>query len=1567
MIPGFASGCEAARRAARGNAYALEIDGDSASHLNSRIIVERVAPALKIAELRRGRVMPVSLNTVAIPHAPRGRRRGALLAAAVIAAIGPTEAPAQNVSSVWFGGTGVWESAANWANTPAVPYFPQYHAGGFLYDATVNAGEAQATTHIDVEAFKLTGGGVRVDDELAVTNFNWSGGTVSGAGTVRSYDANTWSGGAKTLQSTVVELLADTNWTAGDVQGDLQLGLGQIYTFGGAFKTNFDGALTADVFENNAEFRKTAGTAAGVTRIDAEFNNFGDVYVDAGTLHLTTGGRGEAAFHVAAGATLKFGSPDRFATYHLSGPAVVDGDGTVWVAESFSGTSLSFESGTFMPATLRVSGGFDAQVPVYTKRLIVEGAARLQPNDTIVTDAFEWTGGQLDGAAWVEVAGNATLSGAAAKTLDSGLKLKGQTSWTGGNISGFRFDAFLENSGTMITDFDGSWSTEAPFTNTGLFRKTAGTVGPDPFENNTTIFSDFYNSGTVRISAGALRIGGSGSSAGTITVDAGAVLYVSNRSFTVDAGSVTGDGTVWFDTGQAPGSSNVFLKGGTYDPANTRIVNARVNFDAPASTTNLYLDGGTLGGSSAFTATNLYSNDGAMDGMGSTTVTGVAQLTGAYFDLGSRTLNLLGNTTCAAGQVANGTIDNAGTLTLVADAPIGFYSALSNTGLLAKSGSATASLNRAFVNTGTVRVSAGTLAVNAGGTHAGRFEILPGATLAFTAFSIPPVEYVLDGATVTGGGALRLDIGNLSVNGGAYAPGATVVTGGRLTLNVPGANTGTLTVSGGQLSAGASFAAGSLDWSGGTMSDPGTTTVSGPATFGGTGQKSLTNRTLNLGGASAWSGGPIFLSASTVNVLAGATFDVSAANTVGSGGGPNLVANAGTITKSSPSIALVNVPFVNAAGAQVLVNDGTLGLTGGGTNAGGIAVAAGATLRVAANFNHAAGGSITGPGTLDFQAATVVVDGNVTFDGALAFNSSTATVRSNSTVSKVTLTNSSATVAAAGSLNVGAGGLAFTGSASDAITLQPSATTPGRLVLAGDVDFAGTAGTASINTANFSVGQTPGTLDLGAAARTFTVADGAATIDMAVSARLANGSVVKSGPGRMRLDAANAHASTTIAGGTLEVLDPGGLGAGPVTLAGGNLALRTDAGGTVNFANDVTLSADGTIDVNRISAGTAGAIRLGVVTVNGTSKLTTTGANRTLAVTGLTLGGNPATGVDTSVDLVVQGPVAQAVAGAGLAKGGTAKLTLAGTTANAHTGLTRVNAGTLELAKPAGVAAVPADLAVFGGTARWLADHQVDDAANVTASNAGTTVDLNGHSETVASLTVTNALVTIGAAAPAGAAVLRTGSLSVSGAAGKLDLNDNRLIVDYAAAAPSPIAGVRQMIANAYAGGAWAGASGLASSAATADTSRALGYAEAGELLGQAGGTFAGQIVDGSAVLVRYTLAGDANLDGAVDFDDLVKLAQNYNVADGQRTWFGGDFTYDGSTDFNDLVKLAQNYNAALPVGAVAGAPADFDADLARALAATAPEPGGPVALAVAATAAAAFGPSTRRRKRTPR
>jgi hypothetical protein len=183
-----------------------------------------------------------------------------------------------------------------------------------------------------------------------------------------------------------------------------------------------------------------------------------------------------------------------------------------------------------------------------------------------------------------------------------------------------------------------------------------------------------------------------------------------------------------------------------------------------------------------------------------------------------------------------------------------------------------------------------------------------------------------------------------------------------------------------------------------------------------------------------------------------------------------------------------------------------------------------------------------------------------------------------------------------------------------------------------------------------------------------------------------------------------------------------------------------------------------------------------------------------------------------------------------------------------------------------------------------------------------------------------------------------------NGNTAKMDLTSRGLIVDLPDGADqnAALGSLRAQIIAGYAAGTWQGNGLTSSTAAAGGLSAGVGFALASQVA--PGGSFMGAPVDGSALVARYTLYGDSTLDGVVDFNDLVKLAQNYNTVFDPTLvgwWFAGDFTYDGKVDFNDLVRLAQNYNTSLPAGAgaIPGAPAGFDQDLARAMA-LAPEPG---------------------------
>jgi autotransporter-associated beta strand protein len=190
---------------------------------------------------------------------------------------------------------------------------------------------------------------------------------------------------------------------------------------------------------------------------------------------------------------------------------------------------------------------------------------------------------------------------------------------------------------------------------------------------------------------------------------------------------------------------------------------------------------------------------------------------------------------------------------------------------------------------------------------------------------------------------------------------------------------------------------------------------------------------------------------------------------------------------------------------------------------------------------------------------------------------------------------------------------------------------------------------------------------------------------------------------------------------------------------------------------------------------------------------------------------------------------------------------------------------------------------------------------------------------------------------------------------GRLDLTDNAMIVDYTGA--SPFAAVNALIATGRGpAGTWTGA-GITSSTAAASIGgpnpKAVGINESA-VFGQT--TFAGEPVDSTALLIRYTFAGDANLDGFVDITDLGLLATNWQLS-GQ-FWWDGDFTYDGMVDITDLGLLATNWQQSLPLPREV-LPGPDPANHPDAV----PEPASAGAVALALSAASTL-PRPRRRRR---
>ena len=171
------------------------------------------------------------------------------------------------------------------------------------------------------------------------------------------------------------------------------------------------------------------------------------------------------------------------------------------------------------------------------------------------------------------------------------------------------------------------------------------------------------------------------------------------------------------------------------------------------------------------------------------------------------------------------------------------------------------------------------------------------------------------------------------------------------------------------------------------------------------------------------------------------------------------------------------------------------------------------------------------------------------------------------------------------------------------------------------------------------------------------------------------------------------------------------------------------------------------------------------------------------------------------------------------------------------------------------------------------------------------------------------------AIAPGRAATLVMDSLSIAGGprawSGTLELAGGAAAVDYDGPS-SPLLTIADQVRSGR-----QGAGGITSSIANS-TSVGVGYAESAFALGPDGGLFGGEAVDATAVLLRPTLYGDADLDGVVGADDFFTLRRNLGATGSRAVWQNGDFNYDGRVGASDLVLLRRNYGTSMPVTAAA-------------------------------------------------
>jgi prepilin-type N-terminal cleavage/methylation domain-containing protein len=337
-----------------------------------------------------------------------------------------------------------------------------------------------------------------------------------------------------------------------------------------------------------------------------------------------------------------------------------------------------------------------------------------------------------------------------------------------------------------------------------------------------------------------------------------------------------------------------------------------------------------------------------------------------------------------------------------------------------------------------------------------------------------------------------------------------------------------------------------------------------------------------------------------------------------------------------------------------------------------------------------------------------------------------------------------------------------------------------------------------------------------------------------------------------------------------------------------NNSLTTGANVPAVNNNDINPTDGKTWDVNTTQNWNGGSTTVDTIFSNGDNVTFNDNNNGHYAVTLNTTLQPGSVTVSTNNAYTITGTGSIGGAGA-LSKTGTGSLTLL--TVNTYSGGTNVSGGALNLNVNG---ALPAGGALTIG--------------------AGALVDVANHASTARFL-------------------LQPSSLSIAGTTnawtGKLELSNNDMVIQNGS-----LATVTNQVAQGYAGGAWNGPGGITSSTAAANTSHLTAL---GVILNTTDGTtplygtntpmglFDGTSPAATALLVRYTYYGDANLDGTVNGLDYSRIdSAKLNNSNPQNIpltgWYNGDFNYDGVINGSDYTLIDNTFNtqgSALPSDAV--------------------------------------------------
>lgn len=860
--------------------------------------------------------------------------------------------------------------------------------------------------------------------------FNWTGGTLGGAGSnlVLTAGGGLAIGGAtaKTLYSTLINNGTGT-WSGGLVTCFPSALFSN--TPNGAFDLSADGSAFSvqsgsPSFINAGTLRKSAGT--GTTTVSVPCGNSGSVQVNHGTLSLTLDDSA-GSFTALAGATLSVKgtallSPSSSITgagnFTVTAGAITnEGELNISGTNTFSGGTAVFAGSCTLTNNPMVLSGastviFDGTGTVSPWSLTLSGGSLLGSLPVSVSGPFTWSGGTIGaaGSSLVVFAnGGLTLNGSA-KYLYATLVNNGAGTWSAGAVS-FYSTALFSNTpaGTLYLTADGtalSKNSGTPaFANAGILRKTTGTA-------TTTISVPCGNTGSVQVDSGTLAL--------TLADSTGSFANLAGATLNVNGAAVLSPGSSIAGAGNYIQGSGALTNHGTFDVTGTNTFSGGTAVFAgscPMAGSIVVVSGGmlVLNAAGAMTPASLTLSSGFLQGNMPVTISGLFLWTGGTNGSAGSSLAVTVNggltISSSATKALYATLVNnaagtwsgtwvscygaalvsnapAATLDLTADGDA-FYSvttgpALANAGTLRKTaGTGMTTVSVPCANTGTIQVNSGTLALTLT-NGSGSFTAASGATL-----RVSGTATLSPGSSTTGAGNYVMTSGAITNSGTFNLGGTNTFFGGTAVFSgsCPMANTA-LVVSGAKLILHATDlvtpASLTLSLAGGTLQGSVPVTVSGVFKWNG--------------GTLGNEGSPLVVTANGGLTISGSAYKGLDCTLVNNGpaswNGAEIDFTTTAVMSNAPAATfdLMDDGYFIFSGAGAFINTGTIRKSaGGGTttifapfrNAGSVQANSG-TLRFASSFLQTGGEALLNSGTFSFistaqfQGGEIIGSGTVT-------------------------------------------------------------------------------------------------------------------------------------------------------------------------------------------------------------------------------------------------------------------------------------------------------------------------------------------------------------------------------------------------------------------------------------------------------------------------------------------------------------------------------------------------------------------------------------------------------------